>query len=226
MTRRVIDNPILLLVYLTFVISGGLYLHGFLKYRGVDEWPSANAEIVGGGGNLDSFPTQTRYGMSTTTVDSRFVEFRYSVGGTSYRSKTATPDGGGLPLNPLNRPWRAFYKPSSPDVAVLSPIPYQGNGLLIAAVFSGMLVAGYLWFTPPSIHRLRLLAALSGVAAALVYFHHADRWANIEATGKPKFDMPTWWMVGESTIVGLIVALLMVAIGVGITRIRRARGWL
>jgi uncharacterized membrane protein len=89
-----------------------------------------------------------------------------------------------------------------------------------------MLVAGYIWFTPPSIHRLRLLSALSGVAVALVCFHHADRWANIEATGEPKFEMPTWWMVGESTIVGLIVALLMVAIGAGITRIRRARGWL
>jgi hypothetical protein len=225
MMRRVIDNSILLLVYLAFVISVGLYLHGCLKYRGVDAWPSVSAEIIGGGGNVVSFPTQTRHGMNTATVDSRFVEFRYSVLGKSYRSKSATPDGGGLPLNPLNRPWRAFYKPSSPDVAVLSPDPYQGNGLLIAAVFSGMLVAVYLWFTPPSIHRLRLLAALSGIAAALLYFHHTDRWAHVEATGEPKFEMPTWWMVDVSVMIGLIVALLMVAIGVGITRIRRARGW-
>ncbi len=201
MMRRVIDNSILLLVYLAFVISVGLYLHGCLKYRGVDAWPSVSAEIIGGGGNVVSFPTQTRHGMNTATVDSRFVEFRYSVLGKSYRSKSATPDGGGLPLNPLNRPWRAFYKPSSPDVAVLSPDPYQGNGLLIAAV------------------------ALSGIAAALLYFHHTDRWAHVEATGEPKFEMPTWWMVGVSVMIGLIVALLMVAIGVGITRIRRARGW-
>jgi hypothetical protein len=109
---------------------------------------------------------------------------------------------------------------------VLSPIPYQGNGLLIAAVFSGMLLVGYLWFTPPSIHRLRLLAAVSGAAAALVYFQHSDRWAYIEATREPKFEMPIWWMVGESIIIGLIGALLMVAIGVGITRFRRACGWL
>jgi hypothetical protein len=60
----------------------------------------------------------------------------------------------------------------------------------------------------------------------LVYFHHSDRWAYIEATGEPKFEMPTWWMAGESAIVGLIVALLVVAIGVGVIHIRRARGWL
>lgn len=76
------------------------------------------------------------------------------------------------------------------------------------------------------IRRFLLLAALSGFATAALYFHHADRWAHIEATGETKFEMPTWWMVGESLILGLIVALLMVAIGAGITRFRRGRGWL
>ena len=221
--RRMLDNVILLAVYLIFVISGGLYIRDFLKYRGIDSWPSVSAEILGGGGNVVSFPTQTRYGMNTTTIDSRFVEFRYSVEGKSYRSKNATPDRGGLPLNPFNRPWRAFYKPSSPDIAVLSPVPFQGTGLLVTAIFSGMIGMGYLWFTTATIHRLILLAALSGIAAAAIYLHDANRWAKNEVTGEMKFVMPTWWMVGESIILGLIVAMMMVGILAGITRIGRDR---
>jgi hypothetical protein len=218
-----LDNLFALLICMTFVIFGVLYLCGFIKYRGVDSWPSVSAEIVGGGGDVVSIPTQTRYGMNSTTMDSRYVEFRYSVEGKSYRSKTATPDGGGLPFNPLQRPWKAFYKPSSPDVAVLSPIPYQGTGFLIAAVFSGMLVMGYLWFAISEIHRFHLLAAVSGFVMAVLNFHHVDRWAYIEATGEPKFEMSAWWMVCESIIMGLFVALLMVAIRAGITRSRRGR---
>ena len=70
---------------------------------------------------------------------------------------------------------------------------------------------------------IRLLMALSGIVAALFHYHHAARWAYVETTGEPKFEVPTWWMVGECIILGLIVALLIFTIGSGIIHIRRCR---
>lgn len=132
------------------MISAGRYVHGFVKYWGVESWPSVRAEIIDVGGDVTSFPSQNRFGTSSTTIDSRFAEFRYTVGSQTYRSTTVSPDGGGLPLNSLDRPWRAFYNPSSPDTAVLIPVSFQGTGLLIAATFSGILVFVHLWFTVPT----------------------------------------------------------------------------
>lgn len=149
--RWVINNSALLLIYAAFIISGGGYLRGVLKYGSVESWPSVEAEIVDLGGDVISFPTQSRFGFSSTLIDSRFVEFRYSVEGNTYRGTAGTPDGGGLPINPWNQPLRAFYKPSSPEVAVLAPVPFKGTGLLAAAGFSGILVLGHLWFTLPSV---------------------------------------------------------------------------
>ena len=56
-------------------------------------------------------------------------------------------------------------------------------------------------------------------AAGLLHFLFADRWAKNGATGDPKFEMPTWWMVGESIIIGMSLALLIGGISVGIRRI-------
>jgi hypothetical protein len=64
------------------------------------------------------------------------------------------------------------------------------------------------------------IAAFVGTSAGVVHFLMGDRWARIAATGKPKFEMPTWWMVGESVIVGLLLALLVGGIGVGVRRLR------
>jgi hypothetical protein len=69
----------------------------------------------------------------------------------------------------------------------------------------------------------RLLAAMSGIATAIVHFHHAHRWAHIEATGEPKLEMPTWWMAGESMLSGMVATLLILAIASAINRIRRGR---
>ena len=149
---RMINAVILALIYAVFIIAGGLYLRGWLKHREIDKWPSVDAEIVGGGGSLVSIPGSGRYGGSNSnTMDTRYVEFEYSVDGRTYRSKTATPDGGGLPLYPGDEPWKAFYKPSSPEVAVLSPIPYQGIGFLVTALFMGTIVVVHLWFTVPEL---------------------------------------------------------------------------
>jgi len=64
------------------------------------------------------------------------------------------------------------------------------------------------------------IAALVGTAAGVVHFLTGDRWARIEATGEPKFEMSTWWMVGESMILGLLLALLVCGVGAGVRRIR------
>lgn len=63
------------------------------------------------------------------------------------------------------------------------------------------------------------IAALVGTVAGVVHFLIGDRWAKIEANGEPKFEMPIWWMLGESIILGLILALLVGGIGVVVSRI-------
>lgn len=63
------------------------------------------------------------------------------------------------------------------------------------------------------------IAAFVGIASGVVHFLVDDRWARIGATGEPKFEVPTWWMVGESVIVGLLLALLVGGIGAGVRRI-------
>ena len=143
--RWLFNNVILLLVYGAFIIAGALYLRGWLKYRGIESWPSVNAENVREGGSLDWIPSNGRY---PTRIDSRFVEFQYSVDGQNYKSTNATPDGGGLPMSIIGEPpqaFRAFYKPSSPGIAVLSPTPYRGVGLMVTAAVSGILVLAHVW---------------------------------------------------------------------------------
>lgn len=63
------------------------------------------------------------------------------------------------------------------------------------------------------------IAAFVGTAAGVIHFFMADRWARLEASGEPKFEMPTWWMAGVSVIVGLVLALLVGGISAGIRRI-------
>jgi hypothetical protein len=150
--RRSTKWIVIVAIYATFLVAGGLYLRGWIHYYNIDSWPSVDAEIVGTGGDLVSIPTQNRYGGSSSiTVDNRYVEFRYFVEGHLYTSKTATPDGGGLPINLMNQPWRAFYKPSSPDVAVLDPVHFQGTGPLVVAAFSGIIVLVHLGFMIPTL---------------------------------------------------------------------------
>lgn len=74
------------------------------------------------------------------SFDSSQVEFEYQVAGRTYRSWTATPDGGGLPFNSEGLPWMAHYKPTRPEIAVLSPQPYQGVSFLVYRIFAGIIV--------------------------------------------------------------------------------------
>jgi hypothetical protein len=139
------------LIYGVFLGSAGSYLVNVIRYRGVQFWPSVSAELLRAESGSVMTPVQTRYGSGEIVTDTGYVEFRYTVDGVTYRSTRSTPDGGGLLMDPFNRPLRAYYNPSSPEVAVLSPIPYQGVAAGYTAAFTGILVAIHLWFTIPSL---------------------------------------------------------------------------
>ena len=82
------------------------------------------------------------------------MKFEYTVAGKSYIGNQAGPDTNGLPGRIDNRgridnsaPWRAFYDPDNPGIAVLDPAEFQGTGLLIVAAFSGAMAAFHFCFT-------------------------------------------------------------------------------
>jgi len=158
MMRWLFKNEALLMLVILLVpfsVTLGLYVRGVLKYRDIESWPSVEARIIRSGGTKTSVLFNTRTGTRTQIIDSTFVEFEYSVDGEFFRSNRATPDGGDLLPKPWSEPWRAYYKPSSPEVAVLNPVPYQGNGLLFASVFLGILWVTHLCVALPDIihHR-------------------------------------------------------------------------
>ena len=67
------------------------------------------------------------------------MKFEYTVAGKSYIGNQAGPDTNGLPGRIDNSaPWRAFYDPDNPGIAVLHPAEFQGTGLLIVAAFPGL----------------------------------------------------------------------------------------
>jgi hypothetical protein len=154
--KKICFNALLALIYATFFFAGAQELHQRILFHGVQNWPSVSARIVSAGGGpirvRNDWWSAPRMGM----VDTSYVEFEYSVGSQTYRGDRGTANGGGLPMNLLQEPWRAFYKPGSPSVAVLEPIPYQAGGWLLTAVVSGLVVIVHLWFTvPDSLARLR-----------------------------------------------------------------------
>lgn len=166
-------NPMLGLVCVLFMVSTGFYVRNRIKFWDVENWPSVNAEEVRESGSVDSVPVQTRTGSGLMRIGTLSVRFQYKVQGILHHGELASPDGGGLPLNPTTRegkmdsggepmsslkgtplaPWRAYYKPLSPEIAVINPIPYQGTRWLGTAAVSGLLVLVHLygslpWFDP------------------------------------------------------------------------------
>lgn len=140
-------NWFLLLIYAALVVSLSAYIDGRLTYRGLESWPSVDAEIMGFGGSVTTIPGQGRYGVSNSTMDTRFTQFRYSIEGREYANDTVSPNENALPLNPFNRPWRAYYNPENPETAVLIPVAYRGTNLLVLVSLSGLFVILHLWFT-------------------------------------------------------------------------------
>ena len=145
--RWVKDNLFAFVMVAIFITSSGIYLCGWLKYRGVESWPSVGAEIVRSGGTSYSVPSHSSTGSSSAIVDTSFVEFEYSVNGRTYRSNTATPNRKGLSLAGLQPPWKAFYKPSSPEIAVLAPLPYDGRSWVFVAMATGIMTLMYCWIS-------------------------------------------------------------------------------
>lgn len=134
-------------IYATCLVSGGWWLSQAWKFRGVEDWPSVEARIIDAGGGESRVPVQTHQGSRSWSFDGRYVAFEYEVQGRLYLSDLATPDGGGKPANPIfgGPPQRrAYYKPESPEVAVLVPTPYEGTGWLYAACFTGILCGVHL----------------------------------------------------------------------------------
>lgn len=142
-------NALLALVYATFAFAGAHELYQRVRFHDVQNWPSVPARIVNAGGGPISVRNDWWSAPRTGTVDASYVEFEYSVGSETYRGDQGSPNGGGLPMNVFDEPWRAFYKPASPSVAVLAPIPYQAGGWLLTAVVSGLVASAHLWFAVP-----------------------------------------------------------------------------
>jgi hypothetical protein len=142
------------LIYTVFLVTAGFWIVSAVRYKGISEWPCVEAKILDYGGKLQSLLTQGRFGTSSTTLDSQWVKFEYTVAGKSYIGNQAGPDTNGLPGRIDNRgridnsaPWRAFYDPDNPGIAVFDPAEFQGTGLLIVAAFSGAMAAFHFWFT-------------------------------------------------------------------------------
>jgi len=150
MARPSIRHAFVLLIYSAFLVSGAEYLRGFFNYRGIESWPSVEAEVMGSGGGVLQSQYQGALGAQLTQVDSSFVEFRYVVAGQIYEVRT--PDHVQFRPEPDGQ-WRAYYNPAEPEVARLAPIRFRDHGWLTIAVFTGVFVAAHLWFTLPDLVR-------------------------------------------------------------------------
>ena len=152
--RLLRNHFMLVLIYGTFVVAGAYWVAQWVRFRGVQDWPSVDARIMEHGST--SVPYRYDYWDGTHSGTAHFphVTFDYTVAGQTYESDLATPDGGGLPSNPpltivdqsgqrhsASHKWKASYKPTSPGTAVLVPTPYEGLAWLYTMLVCGILIA-------------------------------------------------------------------------------------
>ena len=133
--------------YLLFICTSGTYVINRIRYAGVEDWPSVGASILREKGEEFRIQGQGSRGLTTSIVDTRTVQFEYSVAGRKYTGIRISPDGGSGYSNPLRQPDKAYYKPSDPAIAVLYPTGYSGSGLLAGALLCGVIVGVHLYFT-------------------------------------------------------------------------------
>lgn len=143
----------LIAIYGCCLFTGGTWLSRSITYQGVQNWPTVKATIVDQHENRQVFTTQYWNGAKAKAIGDTYVAFEYTVDGRTFVSDRSTPDGGSAPLNPLRQEWKAYYNPSSPDIAVLAPIPYQGTGWLLATLVSGVLIGIHLLIVLPDALR-------------------------------------------------------------------------
>lgn len=142
-------SALLIVIYGICFSTGGYWIGQRLRFAGVEDWPCAEARIIGGGTVAIPYQRESRYGHEHGKVHVSHVTFTYTVDGRGYQSDLATPDGGGLPGNPFEEPWKAYYKPGSPEVAVLRPVSYQGTGWLLTSLVTAVLVGIHLCVAMP-----------------------------------------------------------------------------
>jgi hypothetical protein len=141
------------LFYVVFLASLGFWLYQWNLFREVESWPWVEAKLVDSASEYLPFRLETRTGSRVSGVLLEAVEFGYVVDGIPYQGDLGTPDGGGVkhsievtPDFQLKRELRAYYKPDQPELAVLSPEPYAGLGLLAIATTVGIPVLVHLAF--------------------------------------------------------------------------------
>lgn len=142
-------SALLTLIYGICFSTGGYWILQRVKFAGVEDWPCVEARIVGGGSSVIPYQHESKQGHQRGSAPVSHVRFTYTVDGRGYQSDLATPDGSGLPDNPFDEPWKAYYKPGSPEIAVLCPVSYQGTGWLLAALATAVLVGIHLCMVMP-----------------------------------------------------------------------------
>lgn len=151
----------LVLIYCVCFAAGAWWLCQWSKFRGVEKWPSVEAVILNERGSSVPYRIDRWDGTHTGTTTSYAVEFQYIVDGRTYRGDLGSPDGKaprkacrvdlGSPDGKVLSfvpyvPQTAFYKPGSPEVAVLDPAPFRGTGYLMTFLASGIIVGMHLCF--------------------------------------------------------------------------------
>ena len=139
------------ILYGVIVVMLWLYVRDTLRYRGVENWPSVPVEQAQGGGLVTTYRRGSHSGPEVSSrVDSSHIKYTYVVDGVTYRGTLGSPARQRAPINLLRQPWRAYYKPSNPSIAVLNPIPYDGFALLAGIGFFGALPAAHFYFSRSS----------------------------------------------------------------------------
>jgi len=130
-----------LILYGIFFVSAGNYACRAIRYSGVETWPSVEARNLSQTGTMDRYSFPARYGQSLSVErDGRVLNFDYTVDGRTYSGHRFSPDEGGAPDGWQTVGWRAFYKPSAPERAVLHPAPFVGIGWFLFGTISGLMV--------------------------------------------------------------------------------------
>jgi hypothetical protein len=145
------------LFYGMLLLSLSYWVRETVKFHGVKSWPKVPATILEHGSGGVTYRMETRTGTQIGHRAASWVKFSYSVEGTTYQSDLGSPNGGGVPVRfhflgeepegPWHESWEAYYDPDHPEVAVLSPVPYDGTGWLVVAFASGSvaLVHAFFW---------------------------------------------------------------------------------
>jgi hypothetical protein len=143
--RKILSGVLLFLFAMLPIICGVRWGFNKHRYRQVSQWPSVPAEIQFLHSTRHSIPVETRTGSRWQSSTFDLARFTYQVGGIVYQGHQPSPDGqippmvtGSISGKPSSVPeYRAYYKPGQPEVAVLFPLPYQGDALLLIALVTG-----------------------------------------------------------------------------------------